>query len=505
METILMPPTHTSAPRPSSIAWPLLLSALIAVVASPVKAATLYVWQDSPSPDSTFTTWAKAAHTIQEAVDAAQVGDTVLVTNGVYSSGGKAAGTNILVNRVAVDKPMTLTSVNGPECTVIQGYQVPGTTNGDGAIRCVYLTNGAVLSGFTLSNGATRTVFEPSTCRESVGGGVRCEFAALVTNCTFTGNSAYWAGGGAYGGMIEDCVFAANWAGKYGGGAADATLDHCILSANYADYEGGGASSSALDQCTLTGNSSVWGGGVSYSTLNLCTLTNNWAGAGGGSYNATLHQCVLLANTAYIYGGGAGGGTLDQCTLVGNSAHLDPGGGAATSDEWGCSLNNCILFDNTAPAGPNYSDDSRLNYCCTTPLPGSGTGNITNPPMFVDRLNGNLRLQSNSPCINAGDSAYASGTTDLDGNPRIVNDTVDIGAYEWQVPTRFAPMAPPGLDGLQLHLFGEVGRTYDIHASSNLANWFWLAHLTNTTGQATYTDPLSPCPPARFYKATAIP
>ena len=91
---------------------------------------------------------------------------------------------------------------------------------------------------------------------------------------------------------------------------------------------------------------------------------------------------------------------------------------------------------------PNYGLPSTLNYCCTTPLPTSGIGNITNAPLFVDQADGNLRLQSNSPCINAGNNAYVAGSTDLDGNPRIVGGTVDIGAYEFK--TRLSRFPTPG-------------------------------------------------------------
>jgi hypothetical protein len=61
-----------------------------------------------------------------------------------------------------------------------------------------------------------------------------------------------------------------------------------------------------------------------------------------------------------------------------------------------------------------------------------GTGNIGADPMFMDALNGDHRLPFFSPCIDTGsNNAVPSGlATDLDGNPRIVNQTVDIGAYE---------------------------------------------------------------------------
>jgi hypothetical protein len=202
------------------------------------------------------------------------------------------------------------------------------------------------------------------------------------------------------------------------------------LTGNSAD-EGGGAYGGTLYNCTFTNNSAGWGGGAADSTLYNCTLSGNTThrvtgggGGGGGVYLSTLNNCTLTGNSAED-GGGAYWGTFYNCTLTGNSAGW--GGGAFTS-----TLYNCIVYFNSASVGANYDSSCTPNYCCTAPLPTNGVRNITNAPLFIDYTNGNLRLQSNSPCINAGNNAYVTTTTDLDGNPRIVNGTVDIGAYEYQ-------------------------------------------------------------------------
>jgi len=50
---------------------------------------TRYVVKDNPNAALPYTNWATAAATIQDALDAAVENDTILVTNGVYDTGGR--------------------------------------------------------------------------------------------------------------------------------------------------------------------------------------------------------------------------------------------------------------------------------------------------------------------------------------------------------------------------------------------------------------------------------
>ncbi len=377
-------------------------------------ADVLYVSTNCPNPQPPYASWSTAATNIQAAVSSAEAGDFIVVTDGVYSGG------------VTVSNPVTLLSVNGASSTVIDGGGPRLPTP-----PCISLTNGSMLIGFTVTGGRD----------EDIPGGVLCFSSNVVLiNCVISNNISVSGTAGVSGGTLYNCTITDNNAGFSGfGGAAGSILNNCTITGNVGDSVGG-AVGCILNYCVLARNGcNNDAGGAMNCTLNNCIVTeNSCALAGGGVYDCTLNNCLVWNNSAAL-GGGACFSSLTNCTLVVNSAGgesegIPVSGGAGA---YGSTLNNCISYFNIAPAGfaTNYDTNSTLNYCCTIPLPASGIGNITNNPLFVNSADGNYQLQSSSPCINAGNNAYVTSSTDLAGNPRIVGGTVDIGAYEYQTPT----------------------------------------------------------------------
>ena len=343
-----------------------------------------YVDAANATPQSPYTNWLTAATTIQDAVDVAAGGDTVWVSNGVYSSGTRLAGGQATPNRLVVLADIHIQSVNGPGDTHIVGSM--GTNAAfAGGIRCAYLAGG-MLDGFTLTNGCAPTT---TTEAEASGGGVYMVNGA-ISNCVVIGCRAIGAGGGARGGTLYN---------------SRAEGNHALM--------GGGADSSAL------------------------------------------HNCLVVDNRATSRGGGASRATLSGCTIVDNVSENEAGGISGL-----VAMNNSILYYNTATNDyDNYDSQGGpgpVQHSCVTPDPG-GANVITTPPQFVDRGNGNYRLDVGSPCINAGHNQLAQGNSDLGGNARIQHGTVDMGAYEDSV----APVETPsiGLTSDEFEFTQPAGRS----------------------------------------------
>ena len=267
----------------------------------------------------------------------------------------------------------------------------------------------------------------------------------IMTNCTFTGNSASSNGGGMHNvtnssPTVTNCTFSGNTAVNDGGGmrnhSSSPTVTNCTFSNNKADA--GGAiineyySHLTAINCTFTNNKAIGnGGGIlnrdhGYQTVTNCIFTNNSAIWGGGIYNLTNSNA-----------------TVTNCTFTGNSASTT-GGGMMNNVSSTSAVTNCIFWANTPNQIFNYDGHSPATVTYSDVKGGfGGTGNINADPLFVDAIGGNLRLSSGSPCIDKGSNAgVPSGiTTDLDGNPRVLdgdsNGTVivDMGAYEYLITT----------------------------------------------------------------------
>jgi len=109
-------------------------------------------------------------------------------------------------------------------------------------------------------------------------------------------------------------------------------------------------------------------------------------------------------------------------------------------------VSNCIFWDNTTTGGvPTEAITDHFETPISSLVVSNSLGalgfmdssitselnNITTNPFFNDAVNGDFTLMSNSPAIDSGDNGLVTSSIDLNGNPRIFNTTVDMGAYEY--------------------------------------------------------------------------
>ncbi len=303
----------------------IMLVAACLTLAGALGAAPYYV---APGGDDAASglRWDAAWATLSNAAAQAPDGSTVVVSNGTYD----------LTAALTINRSLIFTS------------QVPheAVVNGAGSYRVRIFHPGAVMDGFTISNGYT--------IASDYGGGVYMT-NGLLANCRVVNCNGGWGAGV---GLLGDAV-----------------ASNCWISANAAVYGGGGASivgDGLMTDSVISNNSSYGanlthgGGGVYMSgngRLRDTLVVDNRAGKNGGGIifykgSPSVSNCDVAGNdltnsvTTGLGGGGiyiyesTNGAVVDDCRIYGNSA--TNGGGVAVANSSGL-LTNCLIYGNTAP------------------------------------------------------------------------------------------------------------------------------------------------------------
>lgn len=348
---------------------------------------------------------------IQEAIDDAndfmQIIE-ILVADGVYT-GSENRSLNL------DGRELLLGSANGPDLCIID-CQSQGRAFDFNNLE----TGGTRIEGFTIMNGSADN-----------GAGIHCasDSSPTISRCIFTDNVAEELGGAIYASesspTITDCAFQNNSAGSSGGALY------------FSDSE------SLVTRGTLRGNSAPSGGAVYLRTGSAVTLRN----------------CEFTANSAE----GSGGGIFVQSSGVSVlnstiSQNVATAGGAIYSSLSTSEIRGSILWGNQADDGPEIrlvaASNSMVDYCDVAggqeavSVDGSsslvwGDGNLEADPLFADADAGDYHITLGSPAIDAGDPDFQpdADETDLDGDDRVLNGRIDIGADE------SVPDAEPPCDG----------------------------------------------------------
>jgi beta propeller repeat protein len=340
--------------------------------------------------------------TIQNAIDASQSGDVVVVGPGVYFERINFKG-----------KDITVTSTD-PDSAGIVGYTVLNAEqNGSAVVFASGETSQAVLTGFTITGG-TGTYSSGMTSvvgvRTLMGAGVCCLNASptITKNVIVRNTGEFNITGPTDADVVITC------GGAIGAYNCSPTITHNTIRTNSA-YAGGGIMS-YFGQPTISNNmiyenASYIGGGI-------FTLA-------GSIYNNTVNKndCSLSS------GDGAGGNlyvvfepSLGNTQVFNNIFTNAPSGGGIYW-EGDVSLGVFAYNNVWGNAGGNYYNGDQTGQA----------GNISENPLFRSVLGRDFHLTLESPCVNTGDPSFvpSANETDIDGDVRVYANRVDMGADEY--------------------------------------------------------------------------
>ncbi|MFN8289053.1 MAG: right-handed parallel beta-helix repeat-containing protein [Chitinophagaceae bacterium] len=380
---------------------------------------------------------------------------------------------------------LTITSGNadGPDFILLPGFIVVSRYDGGGIFlgtssvsisNCNFSANtaagggGAISCYVSSSPVITNTVFTGNQANGSNGGAIDSFWGGtpVLTSCTFRSNSAIGNGGAINcdGHLtLTNCSFIDHTAGNYGGAvfAPDAAISNCLFSGNAANFAGAlyvsGAATRA-DHCVFINNSAVVDGGALLANcplvLKLNFFYNNRSNVYGGAISKTglstdsVIQCVFKNNTA------AKGGALASSSLLHVFNSTFSGNSSTNSSSVYQYFSSSGEIINSIIRGDGIADDATSTTTASySNIQGgyAGAGNIDADPLFADvndpdgpdntwgTADDGLRLQCGSPSIDAGrnDQIPPGTATDITGSPRILNTTVDMGAYEGAAPASY--------------------------------------------------------------------
>ena len=390
---------------------------------------------------------------IQAAVTGADDGDLLMASAGTYYENVEVSDVNI-----------TLESMDPSSWDVVGHTVIDAHYNNDPSYTVDFESGSdCTFAGFTLTNGRYEAVHcggsssvNITDCRiENNGGwaGIRINgSSANIANSRIQNNSSpiysvygiYCENGSTV--SITDCNIAWNTAeGVYSQYSALAVTDsaihdngfygihaqyYCDLPIERSLIEGNGKSGVyAHDGCAFVLTGSVvrkngWDG-VDLEDNSSETLTNNWIHNNGTAHCSEgwgsgiwfeEQTCVAIVRNNTIYANWTYG-------IEANENSADP------------NIINCIISGNDSnDLYKENGDFETVNYCCLQNARAGGLGNKTGDPGFMNIATdaNDLHLDESSQCKDAGDpNGSYSGESDIDGEERVINGRVDMGADEF--------------------------------------------------------------------------